>query len=595
MKPWRLYAFFFACMIFTTFNSARSLAATERVVVPALSQCPSGSICYTTIQSAINAADPTLGDAVSILPGTYTETVTLNKNIPIEGTETARVIISGNGSGPIITVSGVSSVSIRRLSFTNATTGISVVSSPTVTITNNIFRVGTAGTGVSVDSTSTVAIMNNTFYQNATAINRATDIPVKNNLFTANLLAISAPAAASTLITYNSFFVNTSDGPVGSNAITALDPLFVDVSSHDFHLKLSSPCIDSGDPSAQYDDSFNNTRNDIGAYGGPGSDTIPFQISGVAVLPTTLTSVSMSWSPNSCYVINGYHIYYGTASGVYNGTGAAEGNSPVLITPGTTTTTPLTNLAPAPAPPPVPTLISTSPLNQSLVLTWTASSGATGYNVYYGTVSPPTNIIHVGNTTSYTLTGLTNGQTYFVAVSAFIQTTYFMTVTAIDSSAGPFAPGISHESTYSQEVSANIGNPNESALSNILSDFPEPIIANPNLPNNGCFIATAAYGHYSSPQVRVLREFRDRYLLTNAPGRFFVRWYYKYSPIAADYLNEHPWLKPVVRTVLLPVVGGAWLVTETSPLQKTLLIIVVILFLIYVVLKSAGFKQENQR
>jgi hypothetical protein len=32
----------------------------------------------------------------------------------------------------------------------------------------------------------------------------------------------------------------------------------------------------------------------------------------------------------------------------------------------------------------------------------------------------------------------------------------------------------------------------------------------------------------------VLRKFRDRYLLTNAPGKAFVRFYYKHSPPIAD-------------------------------------------------------------
>lgn len=80
----------------------------------------------------------------------------------------------------------------------------------------------------------------------------------------------------------------------------------------------------------------------------------------------------------------------------------------------------------------------------------------------------------------------------------------------------------------------------------------------------GCFIATAAFGSDLAPKVLLLKQFRDRFLLTNRPGTMFVNVYYHYSPPIADFIAQHDLVKTGVRILLYPLIAVAYFMLHSS-------------------------------
>jgi len=68
-----------------------------------------------------------------------------------------------------------------------------------------------------------------------------------------------------------------------------------------------------------------------------------------------------------------------------------------------------------------------------------------------------------------------------------------------------------------------------------------------DLPQQGCFIATTAYGTDTTKELDILREFRDAVLLPNSLGAKFVSLYYKTSPSIANFISQHEVLRTAVR------------------------------------------------
>ena len=88
-----------------------------------------------------------------------------------------------------------------------------------------------------------------------------------------------------------------------------------------------------------------------------------------------------------------------------------------------------------------------------------------------------------------------------------------------------------------------------------------------------CFIATAAYGSPSHYYVKILRDFRDEYLMASKLGRRCVQFYYRYSPGVARFIERHSVLKFVVRFHLLPLVSLSYLILHLGPVPTAAMLI----------------------
>src|SRR6266581_2428145 len=119
---------------------------------------------------------------------------------------------------------------------------------------------------------------------------------------------------------------------------------------------------------------------------------------------------------------------------------------------------------------------------------------------------------------------------------------------------------------------ADQGNPCTATISSdstVTATFPLSPPVNSGSGGGGrCFVATAAYGTPMAEEVRYLRAFRDQYLLTNKPGRWFVELYYRWSPPLADYIRAHDGLRTAVRWMLAPWVGLSKRLVDTAIVQQ---------------------------
>lgn len=560
----------FALFLLLTLTGAAQAVTTTMTVKPT----GSGTNIFNSIQAAIERVHSLrIGGSTNTFEikveasSTAYSGFTMKDPISIYGERTGGTFI--NGGNPQVTVSGIASgAEIRNFTFLSSGTAIAVSNSSAVRITNNVFLTGTGNTAITVSNSPSSSIVNNTFYRNNIAISTDTNLVITNNIFSLNTKAIATTAATGN-ISYNDYNPGSSAGvTLDINSIpnttnhTDPDPKFVDpdnatVTSKDFHLQSNSPCIGTGNPN--FRNRGSGTTSDMGAYGGQNADVNVPTVTGVTVTPSsdgTTSTLAVSWDASSDTNVTGYRVYFSSNDG-----STATETSPISTTGRTATITglplgPTTSLGTS-------TITGVTHQNQALTISWSQATGATGYLVNYGTTGnalSSTLKVDGGSTLSATISGLTNLQGYDVAVTPIAETIITVTVTAlIDTTEG----------AQSSPVSVQLGTTkNGTQSAKVTGLMPEATTPSPNLKNEGCFIATAAFGFYSAPQVQALRDFRDRFLMTNAPGRAFVAWYYHYGPIGAHFITTHPWLKAPVRVALFPLIVMSLVLTGGSLAAK---------------------------
>jgi len=77
-----------------------------------------------------------------------------------------------------------------------------------------------------------------------------------------------------------------------------------------------------------------------------------------------------------------------------------------------------------------------------------------------------------------------------------------------------------------------------------------PTTSSSSSSSGGCYIATMAYGSYEHPQVMILRQFRDDILYKYIFGRWFIKFYYHYSPKLVKLLKNKQFVNKSIRSML---------------------------------------------
>jgi hypothetical protein len=155
---------------------------------------------------------------------------------------------------------------------------------------------------------------------------------IKNNILMRSHYGIELINSGSVDVQYNNFWLvdhRYKDFSIEKDTTNiSFNPMFIkDVPVYPFnpqtpgdvHLQRYSPLIDRGDPAILDRD---NTRSDIGAYGGPFGEIYEYRDLAplppqnlLSIISDSIRSLTLFWSPNTEADLWGYNIYADTISG----------------------------------------------------------------------------------------------------------------------------------------------------------------------------------------------------------------------------------------------------------------------------------------
>lgn len=242
-----------------------------------------GSGQFISISAALTAA--VAGDTIKVLPGSYFEQVTINKNVVVMGSGYETTTITGNFNPTITMSSGklmwfmISSLAGNGINLSGGSVNNCVIGACSQSgvytnsgnsIVSNCVLISNGSNGITASPPANISITNcisrnnggKGFYNTDWQFSRPISVSYSNGS-----------------LSYTS----------GNQGCIDQDPLFVSTTSLDFHISQGSPCWDKGNPSLIDPDG---SQSDMGYFGGPDCPIYPI-VKTVKIIPQADGSIKI--------------------------------------------------------------------------------------------------------------------------------------------------------------------------------------------------------------------------------------------------------------------------------------------------------------